>query len=333
MLTRQQQLDLVTLAGRAPSPHNIQPARWRFVGDVLELWEAPSRWLVVGDPQGRDNLISLGMAWEGMTIALAQLGLSLELQARDALMYPAGKPGPRRVASGRFSSGGCADSLFASLENRRSWRGDFKPSSREQLQALDACIAAHPAVAMTVPDAVAAQVCKWYDEAAAVGLNDAAFARELYGWMRFSPRDRNWLRDGLSADCLALSGFEAWGASFALKPAVVRVLAAFSLTQLLVSEASKIRSAARVVMIHVPVHAEPFDSGRAWLRFWLALAAAGFAGVPMSALSDAPAYAVRLVAAVPLPPDRRLINVMRLGPAPASVPRSARLPAAELLLE
>ena len=57
-------------------------------------------------------------------------------------------------------------------------------------------------------------------------------------------------------------------------------------------------------------------------------------GVPMSALSDSPAYAHELLAAYPLPAGRELVNVMRLGPKPIGViARSARLPADELLLD
>jgi len=36
---REAQLALVASASRAPSPHNTQPARWRFAGDRIELHE------------------------------------------------------------------------------------------------------------------------------------------------------------------------------------------------------------------------------------------------------------------------------------------------------
>src|SRR5690606_12154677 len=78
MLSRAQQLDLVEKAARAPSPHNIQPARWRFIGNEAQLFECASRWLTIGDPSGRDNRIALGMAWEGMSLALSTAGFFLE---------------------------------------------------------------------------------------------------------------------------------------------------------------------------------------------------------------------------------------------------------------
>jgi len=184
---------------------------------------------------------------------------------------------------------------------------------------------------MPLAAGLSAQVANWYDAAAAAGLDDPRFAAELYNWMRFTRTDPGWQRDGLATDCLALSGFEAWGASLALKPAVVKWLARASLTPLLVSEAAKVKSAARLVLLHHAQDEPAFDAGRAWYRFWLALTLAGWVGVPMSALGDSPAHQAALLAAAPLPPGRRLLNVMRLGPADVAA-RSARLPAAELLL-
>ena len=331
---RERQLALTALAGRAPSPHNIQPARWRFVGDSAELWEETARWLSVGDPGGRDNRIALGMAWEGMTIALSGESLRLALESPAPAGYPPAQPGCRLVARGRILPGAEADPLLPSLATRSSYRGRFASADSSRLRALDGCIASHRDIACALPESAARRVAEWYDLSAAEGLDSPAFARELYSWMRFSRRDLRWTRDGLSADCLCLSAFEAWGASVALMPTMVRVLAALSLTRLLVSEANKVKGAARIVMIHASAGTDTFDAGRAWYRFWLDLDRAGIVGVPMSALSDSRRYSAEILAAWPLPYGRKLLNVMRLGPVPAAgAARSSRLPAVELLLE
>lgn len=330
---REQLLALAALSGRAPSPHNIQPARWRFADERVELWEDPARWLSVGDPSGRDNRIALGMAWEGMAIALSGEGHHLALETQFSPGYPPPQSGLRLVSQGRLSPGATVDALLPALDTRRSYRGRFAPADADQARALDACIAAYGDTAFALPESAATPIAEWYDLAAAEGLDSPAFAGELYRWMRFSPRDSRWARDGLSANCMSLSGFEAWGASFALKPAAVRVLSALSLTRFLVSEADKIKSASRLVLIHAPTSAAAFDTGRAWYRFWLALDRAGFAGVPMSSLPDSPGYSRKLLDVWPLPSGRSLVNVMRIGPVPPSGSiKSARLPAAELLL-
>ncbi len=62
------------------------------------------------------------------------------------------------------------------------------------------------------------------------------------------------------------------------------------------------------------------------------MTARGFAGVPMSALADSPGHAALLAESQRLPRGNRLVNIMRFGPVPLrGIPRSARLPAAELM--
>jgi hypothetical protein len=334
MSNREQQLALVALAARAPSPHNIQPARWRFSGDAIELWEDGERWLSVGDPGGRDNRISLGMAWEGMAIALSGENLHLEMQDKLTLAYPVLQNKLRLAVAGRLSAGASADPLLPALNRRKSYRGKFEQADESQRLNLESCLATHRDIAFVLPESASAQLADWYDRAAAEGLESPEFAKELYRWMRFSPRQKDWSRDGLTTDCMSLSGFEAWAASMALKPSVVSVLSALSLTRFLVSEADKVKAASRLIAIHAPADADAFDIGRAWYRFWLALDNAGFAGVPMSALSDSVRYSKQLLDAWPLPSGQKLVNVMRVGPIPHNgAARSARLPTAELLLE
>ena len=151
--------------------------------------------------------------------------------------------------------------------------------------------------------------------------------------MRFSSRHPDWFRDGLTADCLALSSFEAWGGRLAMRPGVVRVLAALGLARILVSEAAKVRSATVVALLFARRSEDPFETGRAFYRFWLDLAASGFSAVPMSALADSPEHSRRLMSAHAPGGDIALINAFRAGPAPEPPPaESARLPAEELLL-
>lgn len=334
MLARERQLALVALAARAPSPHNIQPALWRFDGDTVELWEDTGRWLAVGDPTGRDNRIALGMAWEGMAMALSSQDLALRLDTSIALDYPPPKLGHRRVAGGVLRNIVARDALLPALKRRASYRGRFAQARSAQLETLASCIVEHASLAVALPATALPLVALWQDLATVEGLKDSTFTRELHDWMRFSSRDPRWERDGLSADCLTLSKFEAWSAAFALRPAIMKILSAFSLTRFFVSEAEEIKSAARIALIHQPAGGDAFATGRAWYRFWLALDLVDMSGVPMSALSDSPAYAHKLLAAYPLPTGRQLVNVMRLGPKPARViARSARLPADELLLD
>lgn len=321
---------LLALAARAPSPHNIQPACWRIRGADVELWEDAGRWLRVGDPSGRDNQLSLGMAWEGLSLALSQRGALLRLCALSTAPYPPDRP-LRLVASGRVEPGACADPLADAMLARRSYRGEFAVADPAWLGRLDACIAAHEcASAVGVPGDLA-RIAEWYDEAAMLALHDLAFNRELYEWMRFAKRGRC---DGLSARCLGLSAPEAWAAAIVMRPAVLALLARAGWARFFVSEAGKVKSASRILLVHAAADQAPFHAGQAWYRLWLALTSHGAAGVPMSALVDSPAHAAKVLDRHPLPPGRRLVGAMRIGPAPHTPPpQSARRRAERLLLE
>ncbi len=77
-LDRDLQLKLIAEAGRAPSAHNTQPARWRILPDArVMLFEDTRTRLVIGDPDGRDSRVALGAAFEGLQIALSRRGLGL----------------------------------------------------------------------------------------------------------------------------------------------------------------------------------------------------------------------------------------------------------------
>ncbi|MGW5309602.1 Acg family FMN-binding oxidoreductase [Nocardia thailandica] len=66
----------LTLAGRAPSVHNIQPWRWRVTDHGLHLYLDPDRTLPATDPDQRDILLSCGAALHHLTVALTALGWS-----------------------------------------------------------------------------------------------------------------------------------------------------------------------------------------------------------------------------------------------------------------
>jgi hypothetical protein len=333
MLDPAQWLSAVAQAGRAPSPHNAQPARWLLRGDQVQLFGAGSGWLAAGDPAGRDDLVALGMAWEAMSIALSTAGSALARPTLAASANDRSASALRLVAQGALLGAGSADPLAGWQSQRRSYRGRFAPASRAQRSELDAGLELFADTAMPLEESAQPRIARWYDAAAAEGLRDGAVASELYRFMRFSRRHPGWTRDGLAADCMMLGGVEAWAASWLMRPAVLSVLGRLRLTAALVSEKPKVLSATRIVMIHGAAGESPFETGRRWYRFWLALTAAGFSGVPMSALADSPGYSAELLAAQPLPAGQRLVNVMRVGPAPAILAaRSARLPPAELLL-
>jgi len=77
IFTRAQQERILAEVSRAPSVHNVQPARWRFDDDGVTLLQDRSRRLPAADPTGRDVEASLGASFEGMHLALSRFGLGL----------------------------------------------------------------------------------------------------------------------------------------------------------------------------------------------------------------------------------------------------------------
>lgn len=65
---------VLTLATRAPSIHNTQPWRWRVRAARLELFSEPEMQLENTDPDGRDLIISCGVALHHCVVALASMG-------------------------------------------------------------------------------------------------------------------------------------------------------------------------------------------------------------------------------------------------------------------
>jgi len=65
---------VLTLATRAPSIHNTQPWRWRVGAANLDLFSEPDMQLHSTDPDGRDLIVSCGVALHHCVVALAAMG-------------------------------------------------------------------------------------------------------------------------------------------------------------------------------------------------------------------------------------------------------------------
>ncbi|MFC4127852.1 Acg family FMN-binding oxidoreductase [Nocardia rhizosphaerae] len=64
----------LTLAGRAPSVHNVQPWRWRIADHSIHLYLDRERALPATDPDQRDIVISCGAALHHLTVAMSAMG-------------------------------------------------------------------------------------------------------------------------------------------------------------------------------------------------------------------------------------------------------------------
>lgn len=327
---RETQLALVAEAARAPTVHNVQPARWRFLADGrVVLYRAVERALPVADPTGHDLRVSLGAAWEGMSIALSRHGLDL---SEPELVDDADEEDGRiAVASARLVDGASPDPLAEFVEARRSYRGRFRPLADHVLRRL-MTIGGEDARWVADPARIA-EMARLYDEASYGFVRQPAYHAELYGWMRLSPSHPDWARDGLNAESMALSGMERAAASVLLRPRVFEVLKRVGAARAVISEAAQIRSASAVLLFTPRLDLGDFAVGRLFYRLWLEVTAHGAGMVPMSALADSPAAREQLCREHDVPQSRRLANVFRVGAVPpGGAARSPRLPVDEILL-
>lgn len=315
---------VVSAALASPSVHNVQPARWRIDSEALVLLEDVSRRLSVGDPRGNDAAVSLGAAAQGAVIAASGEGLATTVERLD------GEAGDfRKVARLSFTPGTAPDPLLPVLETRASWRGEFLAPTAQDREAA-AALAGVDCTIISDPAAIAA-VATAYDRASYAIMRGPGFRAELTHWMRLKPSHPDWARDGLNAAAMQLSGVEALAAGAVLGP-LFRPLAAVGLAPALLAEAKGFGNAAGIALFHRPADEDPFDSGRAFHRLWLAIDACGFGANVLAALADHRDTAAALCRDHAIPNGHRLISAFRFGKRDGPPFPRARLPLSEVLI-
>ena len=314
---------IVARARLAPSVHNTQPARWKPVPGGVEIWSDDRVGLDIGDPDRRDAGLSCGAAVEATVLAASALGLSARV---DDLWQAQTTDGPLRLAARiGWTTGGAEDGLHRSLETRFTHRGVFD-------------VATVPLFGWTRADAVVVTDAPrrvWLatlDEGVSLrAMRRGPLRREMRDWMRLSDRHPRADLDGLSRRAMRMGRGTALAAGVVLGP-LWWVCDALGLTRRIVSEAEATRSAAVIACFHRPAGESPVSTGRAYLRLWLEATQLGLAGWPMAALADDPDSRAEIAARLAIGDDRRLVQVLRLGPAGSDPPPRARLPVADLLI-
>ena len=329
-----EQARIVEEANLAPSVHNTQPARWQFRPGEVEIYADGARFLSVGDPSLRDAGLSCGAAAEGTRIALAKRGIGVA-EIEDVWNAPPNIGGNfRRAAVLKLSGAAAPDALSDWVPQRFTWRGKFAPLGHDQAQALRAWEQTSATATLITNPGDMKWIASLNDKTSLSFFRDKPYRDELVSWMRFSPSDANWDSDGLNAEAMQLSGFEAVAAKYALSSPWFEVANTLRLSGMMVSEQAKTLSASAVLFFHVGANDGAIEIGQQFYRLWLELTALGVCCWPMAVLADNPHTNSDCVTRFDLPRDRRLVNVLRLGACPpnASRPATARLAAADLIL-
>lgn len=315
--------ELVAEAALSPNVHNIQPTQWRLAdANTIALLQSPVRSLPVGDPTKRDAQASHGAAMEGMIIAASARGIALSPVAAQS----------GEIARLSVSGTATPDPLAAYLPRRRTYRGAFdkarKAEARQQLAQLS-----RPDIRLITDYAQIKQIAALTDKATMRAFRNRPYRQELTSWMRLTPRDHNWARDGLNAQAMAMPVPIAVAAGIVMSHPVFEALDAIKLAGPLTAEAATTNSSAGLVAFVQDRDTDPLQTGRDWHRLWLELTALGLSASPLTILGDDEQAASEMARRLNLAPHQRVVTVMRTGMVDAGkLPAPARLPVDELIV-
>jgi hypothetical protein len=254
-------------------------------------------------------MVSHGAAVEGFSLACAARGWKLATSA------PGHTPDRdlRPVAKLTVSGGAPNDPLQALVRTRRTYRGPFLDGTNSPKLDL---LAANDDVILVRTSRGIARLAQLNDEASLRTFRDGAYRAELLSWMRLSRRHPRWSLDGLNAEAMEMSSFQAAGAGLVLARGVFETLDLLKLAGLFVAEANVVRSAQAIVLFHRPQHESPLLTGRRFYRLWLEFASEGYSASPMAVLADDLQARAVITTEFGVPAERRLITAFRVGASP-----------------
>ncbi|WP_299814353.1 hypothetical protein [uncultured Roseibium sp.] len=322
---------LVARANLAPSVHNTQPTRWKLEDDgSISLWLDHNRCLAVGDPEGRDTRLSFGAALEGTRLALSEFGLGI----RSRELLPRGdSAGIAQLAKVEVVETGQIDRHANIVGQRHTWRGGFTEATDISKRQISQVAADRDDILVIGSKPEIAALSEMNDEASLMFFSNTPYREELLFWMRLSRNHDQWAVDGLNAEAMAMSRLEAFGAGIVLRTPVFKILKALHLASGLVSEKKRSMTSSAILLFHRPYDEDPLDNGVAFYGLLLALASVGLSAWPMSVLADHPDWRAELCSRFGVADDRRLVNVLRVGPTPSGAElERARIPAKDLIL-
>ncbi len=296
--------DILTAALRAPSAHNAQPWRLTRLNDGgYRLWYAFADKLLA-DPDDRDGIMATGGFYETLRLEAEKRGLTTTLQL-DVRPHATG------IDLGTVALvplKGPPDPLSASIEKRQANRHAYQQTAlpaglTKQLGELGNQLLDPTLIAPLV------------DRASIMAWKDPSFVTDLGHWTRFDEISP----DGMTVDCLDLSGLDQWALKFALKRGKLPSWLARIYAQRDV-RLTKASSAIAVLIVEDRRPETLFECGRRLIRSWTAINAEGYSWHPMSIVIDQPT--VRELAA--LIGGRDGVAIYRVGFTPKAAPWSKR---------
>lgn len=177
----------------APSPRNSQP--WRFVRDgedKLLIYADTKRGRAVADPENRELLISCGVAFRFVLLALESVGY------RYAVTYPVDRSQSDRIATIRLTGdidqpNEVAQELVLAAAQRHTNWGPFFPDSLndDELDVLRAIVEEEGAQFSVAGPVARADANALIDQAHRVQMDNPDFVSELQHWPTGRPTQKS----------------------------------------------------------------------------------------------------------------------------------------------
>lgn len=204
-----QLLDLVKLGTMAPSKYNTQPWSFSIQGDSVRISPNLSRRLAFADPDNRALYISLGCALENLVIGAACYGLRADLE------YVVGSDRTHSVIVHLTRTLTCqGDSqLLRAIADRQTTRGKYSgeriaPPDLRTLVEASREKGVHFGL-LTDPHEVR-PIFAVARESNRRLLADRSFLGEMLKWIRFTRKEAESTRDGMSNTVLGLPPLPSW---------------------------------------------------------------------------------------------------------------------------
>jgi hypothetical protein len=201
-------------ASLAGSSHNTQPWKVEVSGDsLIQLYADTTRALSVVDPEHRELNMSLGAFIENLTLAAGGLGYNTNIKLNDD------KTNNILVAEIQVNKAPTTHYNLELIEKRRTLRTPFDTTSISEkdinkLRAPDSQHIHFFSSHSKEGDFIAQKTLEGYTQEA---YNEAA-QNELVKWLRFSDKDVNEKKDGLTTAGMQIDGISGFFVRHFVKP-------------------------------------------------------------------------------------------------------------------
>lgn len=316
---------LLQLFSLSISAHNVQPFRLNIVADnSYEIWSDVKRLLSIADPHNRDLQIGLGALLETLEIGLSSSKLTISnLKIKDPSTYSHDTNFLLASFNLEKNDSITTDTLNVELSKRFSYRGKFK--IKKEIQSGKHINKSIELKFICTPKEMSL-VAVIFDQVNLHFLSIPGYIDELFSWMRFNKSQKNYFKDGLNSESMALNSIDTLGASIVLRPRIFNFLKKINIISFLISEKPIIESSSAIVAI-VGKSDSPIEIGRGFMRGWLMLTSMGLYGAPLSLLTDDLDALQKMKLQFKLNDNENIYNILRVGPlAPEyKIPNRARL--------